>query len=74
MNLQYEYIDDMLVCFLSFLFARISYMESETEDSSVGICNGSLGREVMQAVQQNDKQQVNKVKVCSNTNLVQRLF
>lgn len=34
----------------------ISYMETENEDSSVGICNGSLGREIMQVVQKNDKQ------------------
>ncbi|XP_005179020.1 anillin [Musca domestica] len=33
-----------------------SYMETENEDSSVGICNGSLGREIMQVVQKNDKQ------------------
>lgn len=39
-------------------------MESEAEDSSVGICNGSLGREIMQVVEKNDKQQVtSKVKV-----------
>ncbi|XP_073844612.1 anillin, actin binding protein [Musca autumnalis] len=36
-----------------------SYMETETEDSSVGICNGSLGREIMQVVQKNDKQLTN---------------
>ncbi|XP_075166012.1 anillin, actin binding protein isoform X2 [Haematobia irritans] len=36
-----------------------SYMETETEDSSVGICNGSLGREIMQVVQKNDKQLAN---------------
>lgn len=39
-----------------------SYMESEADDSSVGICNGSLGREIMQVVKKNDKHG-NKVKV-----------
>ncbi|KAM7342232.1 anillin, actin binding protein isoform 2-T3 [Cochliomyia hominivorax] len=39
-----------------------SYMESEAEDSSVGICNGSLGREIMQVVEKNDKEVHNKVK------------
>ncbi|XP_013098884.2 anillin [Stomoxys calcitrans] len=39
-----------------------SYMETETEDSSVGICNGSLGREIMQVVQKNDKQQLTNIK------------
>lgn len=37
-------------------------MASEDEDSSVGLCNGSLGREIMQVVQKNEKQ-VHKVKV-----------
>ncbi|XP_067633050.1 anillin [Eurosta solidaginis] len=32
-----------------------SYMDSEeAEDSSIDICNGSLGREIMQVVQEND--------------------
>lgn len=39
-------------------------MESEQEDSSVGICNGSLGRVVMQVVKKNDENgHANKVKV-----------
>lgn len=46
-----------------FFFSSLSYMETETEDSSVGICNGSLGREIMQVVQKNDKQMTN-IKVC----------
>ncbi|XP_065367691.1 anillin isoform X2 [Calliphora vicina] len=39
-----------------------SYMESEAEDSSVGLCNGSLGREIMQVVEKNDQQVTNNVK------------
>lgn len=39
-----------------------SYMESEAEDSSVGLCNGSLGREIMQVVEKNDKKVTNAVK------------
>lgn len=39
-------------------------MELEAEDSSAGICNGSLGREIMQVVEKNDKQVTNKVKAC----------
>ncbi|XP_037827821.1 anillin isoform X2 [Lucilia sericata] len=39
-----------------------SYMESDAEDSSVGLCNGSLGREIMQVVESNDKQVNSKVK------------
>jgi len=28
--------------------------QSQTEDSSAGMCNGSLGREIMSAVQRNE--------------------
>lgn len=54
-----------MVCFFSSspFFLPLSYMETDNEDSSVGICNGSLGREIMQVVQKNDKQMTN-IKVC----------
>lgn len=31
--------------------------QSQTEDSSAGMCNGSLGREILHTVQRNEQQQ-----------------
>ena len=44
------------------LLLYYSFAESENDDS-VGICNVSLGREIMQAVHTNETRDINKRKV-----------